>query len=94
MALLKTLFGVDLPTAGKVVGKASDPARSVTYQGIAGTQTINAEPIFWLEIKDGKKKPRWVQVPKKTYDALSIGSMWASFAETDPKPARTKRPRL
>lgn len=91
MSVIKTVFGLDLPTSGKVVGKAVDPAREIDYSGgnpnsIVGKRTINRDPIYWLEVKDGRKKPRWIQVSREIYDTAVIGQQWTATPQS-PKAA-------
>jgi hypothetical protein len=79
MSALKTLFGLDLPKAGKVRGKAIDQPRTVDYGGVVGKQTINAKPIYWLAIQPkGSKKIRHVPVTQKEWESHKEGDQWTA----------------
>lgn len=79
MALLKNLFGLDLPKAGTVRGKAKDDPRSVDYGGNIGRVVINDKPVYWLAIQPkGSKKIRNVPVSKKEWEAAREGEQWTA----------------
>jgi hypothetical protein len=79
MSALKTLFGLDLPKAGKVRGKAFDLPRTVDYGGVVGKVVINKDPVYWLAIQPkGSKKIRNVPVTRAVYDAYKEGDQWTA----------------